>query len=153
MKRSQHLRRAICAVFIAVAMACATVAIAEDLNIVSRDLKKLRATGKVLAVLWTVRRESCTLQVVLPTRGRVIAANQRQQPRIQAWLLKADGTIIAPFANSPTKFPQTKGKTAWIGDITYSYPLSAGSEAVAAAISIDDEYYIEQLAAPRDDKL
>ena len=73
-----------------------------DPQVLAKDLNAARTSGKVAAVIWTVRAEHCTLQVVFPNAGRIAQAKQddpnfkQQRPRIQVWLLKADGTLIAP---------------------------------------------------------
>lgn len=66
--------------------------------------------------------------------GRRIGAGQAGRPpapRIQVWLLRADGTQILPTWNPTYKL--------------YSVPAAEGVQAVAAAIQIDDEYYIDKL--------
>ena len=40
---------------------------AQEPQILAKDLKTLEIPGKVVAVVWTVRAERCTLQVVFPT--------------------------------------------------------------------------------------
>ncbi|MEO8314877.1 MAG: hypothetical protein ABI645_08800 [Pseudomonadota bacterium] len=58
-------------------------------------------------------------------------ADQPPVPRIQAWLLRADGTQILPTWNAQYRL--------------YSIPVAEAVQVVAAAIQIDDEYYIEKL--------
>lgn len=61
-----------------------------------------------------------------------------RQPRVDAWLLKADGMQIPAADYTCTSHP---GST----EVRYEYPAADGGQAVAAAIRIDDEYYIEKL--------
>jgi hypothetical protein len=156
MKRHADLLSATCAVLICCASAAPRVAHAEESPVLARDLNKLRAPGKIAAVLWTIRKDSCTLQVVLPNPGsRMVRTSQDgaathpkpQQTRIQVWLLRADGNIIPAVRQweSPG-FNHTKLLTRGSGpEVNYSFPLSASTQAVAAAVMIDGDFYIEQL--------
>lgn len=92
---------------------------------------------KVQAVLWTRRSDRYTLQVIFPlpaTATRILP--QKQVTPVEVWLLKADGTVIpvnraAPLANTL--------------EVGFSVPLAAGEAAVAVALKIDDQYFIEAL--------
>jgi len=116
--------------------------------VLAQDLGRLRIAGKVGAVLWTVRTDSCTLQVVPPSPGRISDAvshdpkMSRQAPHVQVWLLKADGSVIAPVAMKSGPGP---GTVAARPELTFRFPRSASSEAVAAAMMVDGEYYIDGL--------
>jgi len=122
--------------------------VAQD-SVVARDLKKLRVPGKVAAVLWTRRNDRFTLQVVPPGGSRigyVAKPDPKAQSfadRIQVWLLRADGTMIMPagFA-TPGANP---GKNLPPVEVLYAFPLSANKEAVAVAMKVDDQFYIEEL--------
>lgn len=62
--------------------------------------------------------------------------------RIEVWLLRADGTQILPAAYicAPPSASQSKAD-----EITYRYSVADSTQAVAAAIRIDDDFYIEKL--------
>ena len=64
-------------------------------------------------------------------------------PAIQAWLLKVDGTVIAAARRRVSISGQRPGGPA--DEALYSIPLPAGQEAVAVALMIDHDYYIEEL--------
>jgi hypothetical protein len=122
--------------------------------VLAQDLKKLRVEGKVASVLWTRREDRYTLQVVFPRSTRVRMVGERiagrgmedkagKDPDIQVWLLKADGALIPAgrrtliaSVNSPRHVPD---------EVLYASSLSAGREAVAVALSIDNEFYIQEL--------
>lgn len=61
-----------------------------------------------------------------------------KQPRVEVWLLKADGTHIPSADYSCASYPAST-------EAICEYAAADGSQAVAAAIRIDDEYYIEKL--------
>jgi hypothetical protein len=87
----------------------------------------------------------CTLQLVIKvpnvssSGGRPVSL-----PRIQVWLLKPDGSTV-PWSQviNPDK-SKIGGRTIAL-DMMYRYPLSASQDAVAAAIMVDDQYYVEPL--------
>jgi hypothetical protein len=114
--------------------------------VLAQDLKKLRVPGKVAAVLWTLRADHYTLQVLFPRNSRmrsVPGQNLVKDPVIQAWLLKADGTLVPAARRSVSISGQSPGTPP--DEILYSIALPAGREAVAVALMIDNDYYIEQL--------
>jgi hypothetical protein len=121
-----------------------------ETQVLAKDLNAARTPGKVAAVIWTVRAEHCTLQVVFPTAGRVAQAmhdNPKltpQRPSVQVWLLKADGSLI-----TPTQRAEPGKRTYGQSEILFAFPLSADKEAVAAAIRVDDAFYIEPLSSLR----
>jgi len=125
-----------------------------DPQVLAKDLNAARTSGKVAAVIWTVRAEHCTLQVVFPNAGRIAQAKQddpnfkQQRPRIQVWLLKADGTLIAPTQRVEPGTTHDKYIRHPYGvEILFAFPLSADKEAVAAAIRVDDAFFIEPLGS------
>lgn len=61
-----------------------------------------------------------------------------RQPRVEVWLLKADGTQIQSADYNCIGHPATT-------EARYEYSAADGGQAVAAAIRIDDEFYIEKL--------
>lgn len=81
-----------------------------------------------------------------------MSVNQPYPPKIrygsiEVWLLKADGTQILPVTYScdVAARPAT-GQTPV--EITYEFPLAESEQAVAAAIRVDGNYYIEKLQRP-----
>ena len=138
MNRHPLLLSAACLALICCA-AVVPLAAAQETSVLAQDLRKLRVSGKVSAVLWTRRTDSCTLQVVLPRQPQGYAS-------IQIWLLKSDGTQIPPMRRWETPATAKTCLRCIASEVEYSFPLAAGGEAVAAAISIDGDYYIERLA-------
>lgn len=117
----------------------------EQIPVIAQDLNKARASGKLGAVLWTRRADVCTLQLVIKVPN-VLSSGGRpvSLPRIQVWLLKPDGSTV-PWSQviNPDK-SKIGGRTIAL-DMMYRYPLSASQDAVAAAIMVDDQYYVEPL--------
>jgi hypothetical protein len=158
-------RRCLATMLLCVGLAPAFAAAQEAqvvTQVVAQDLQKLRIPGKVSAVVWTRRDDTCTLQVVLqmPVEFQIASkiAAQRQRdglspapparpalPKVQAWLLRMDGTVIARKPGSPA-FPAAVNASDGVPlEVRYSYPASAAQEAVAVAMMVDDVYYIEQV--------
>jgi hypothetical protein len=118
-------------------------------QISSRDLKTLEIPGKVAGVLWTVRPERCTLQIVFPNAGRIQQAmadppkRDLHRPSIQAWLLRADGSAISSIGRSE---PGAKNPRQPFGvEVLIAFPRLADKEAVAVALRVDDVFLIERL--------
>lgn len=123
-------------------------------------LTGLEIPGKVSAVMWTRRPTHFTLQISRRTaeeRGNFRAASQAapaagtsSQDKVQVWLLRADGTQIAPL-HGPGLLPSISSMQSCIRClgywISYSFPLSAGDEAVAVAMQFNDQFRIEKLPA------
>jgi hypothetical protein len=134
---------------------------AEEMHVVAQDLQNLRIPGKVVAVVWTRRNDSCTVQVVLqmPVEYQLAAKRAAQLaaagagaplasprlPQVQVWMLKADGKVVSRTAGSPAFPAAVKASDGVPLEMKYSYPLSAAQEAVAVAIEVDGVYYIDQL--------
>jgi hypothetical protein len=146
-------------VFVLIFMPLANHANASDdpeQQISTRDLKALEVPGKVAAVLWTVRSERCTLQIVFPNAGGIQQATTAHpkaalhQPSIQAWLLRADGSAISSIGRSEVG-ENAKGPRQPLGvEVLIAFPRLADMEAVAVALRVDDAFLIEQLShAPR----
>jgi hypothetical protein len=119
--------------------------------VLAKDLNAARTPGKVAGVIWTVRPDHCTLQVVFPNAGRIAQAMRddpklkQQRPRVQVWLLKADGSLIAPTQRAE---PGTRDIRQPYGvEVLFAFPLSADREAVAVAIRVDDAFHIEPLSS------
>ena len=74
---------------------------------------------------------------------------KQQRPSVQVWLLKADGTLITPTQRAE---PGANDIRQPYGvEVLFAFPLSADKEAVAAAIRVDDAFYIEPLNSPSHD--
>jgi hypothetical protein len=133
-----------------------------ETQVAAQDLQKLRVPGKVSSVVWTRREDSCTLQVVLQMtteyqlRAKTYAQNAAagsatvplptpELPKVQAWLLRADGSVISRTAGSPAFPAVVKASDGVPLEMKYSFPLASAQEAVAVAIMVDDVYYIEKL--------
>lgn len=128
--------------------------------VLGHTLTQLEIPGKVSAVMWTRRPTHFTLQISRRTadeRGNFRGASRTAPPagtpdqdQVQAWLLRADGTHIAPL-HGPGLLPSISDMNRCIRClgywVSYSFPLSAGEEAVAVAIQFNDQFLIEKLPA------
>ncbi len=161
MQHPAHLVATLYVALVCCAGAVPRFATAQQAPVVAQELNKVRASGKVLAALWTVRSDSYTLQLVLPVSTtaslqptRIQASRQSsavppspQPAKVQVWLLEPDGTQVLPTRQSPAPTSQQLSCGRCISyEFAYSFPLAAGREAVAAAVRINDDFYIEQLA-------
>jgi hypothetical protein len=152
MKRIPGLLRLSCLALVLATAAGRPVA-AQESPVLAQDLKTLRAPGKIAVALWTRRPDSCTLQLVTnppaPFGARVsqsASAAPVKRPKIQAWLIRADGSYISSLARHETSSPNPCLRCR-SSEVTYTYPRSASDEAVAVSISVDGVYYIQQLAS------
>lgn len=151
------MKRAAIGLPTAIVLALTFMPLANDVNasddpeprIASRDLKTLEIPGKVAAVLWTVRPERCTLQIVFPNSGGITQAQanhpqlELHQPSVQAWLLRADGSAISSIERAE---PKAKNARQPLGvEVLIAFPRLADTEAVAVALRVDDVYLIERL--------
>jgi hypothetical protein len=150
-------------------MICCTGAISgaaqtEYAPVLAQDLANVRASGKVLAALWTARTDKYTLQLVFPYRfnpgtpditrvalGQASTAlDPAQVARVQVWLLKADGTQVFSAHGSPPPTPKELNGVRTISySLNYSFPLAESREAVAMVVRINDEFYIDKLTPLR----
>jgi hypothetical protein len=139
---------ACCIALFGIAASSQSVAVDAEPQVLAKDLNAARTPGKVAAVIWTVRADHCTLQIVFPNAGRIAQAMRddpklkQQHPSVQVWLLKADGSLIAP-----TQREDPGKRTYGQPEVLFAFPLSADKEAVAAAIRVDDAFYIEPLSS------
>jgi hypothetical protein len=101
-------------------------------------------SSKVVDVLWTRRTDHYTLQVVFPTRDAEPSGGK--DPVVSLWLLGADGVAIPTSRDRQAKNISTSGPFTFpISEISYSVPLSSGQSAIAVALKIDDDYFIQKL--------
>jgi hypothetical protein len=148
MRATKAFASACCVALFGIAASSSSAAVDAETQVLAKDLNAARASGKVAAVIWTVRTEHCTLQVVFPKTGR-FSLPMRERPRVQVWLLKADGSLIAPTqrAEPDTTSHENVSRHPYADEILFAFPLSADKEAVAAAIRVDDAFYIEPLSS------
>jgi hypothetical protein len=112
--------------------------------------------ARTIANLRSQDASLCGRTLTIVDGRRTAPAQQAQAPatvpfpfgfidqRVQVWLLDAGGTLIQnatyhcddPGRNSPDRRDFS---------ITYGYSLADGAQAIAAAIRIGDEFYIEKL--------
>jgi len=134
---------------------------AQEPAIVGQDLEKLRLPGRVAAVLWTRRIDYYTLQLAFPNMSRITLMTKEDpsiksaSSNVQMWLLRADGTIIQPLwrsndASATNASVKDKSKSAPMNDVIFRFPLTAGKEAVAAAVRIGDTFMIDQIRPFKD---
>lgn len=117
----------------------------EQIPVVAQDLNKARASGKLGAILWTRRADVCTLQLVINVPNSFPPSKKPVSlPHIQVWLLKPDGSAVPWSQVIKPDMSKLGGRTIAL-DMMYRYPLSASQDAVAAAIMVDDQYYVEPL--------
>ena len=140
MRATTGFASACCVALFGIAASSLSASVHAETQVLARDLNAARTSGKVAAVIWTVRVDHCTLQVVFPNASRVNLKQQR--PSVQVWLLKADGSLIAP-----TQRAEPDKRTYGQPEVLFAFPLSADREAVAAAIRVDDAFYIEPLSS------
>ena len=103
-------------------------------GVVSQSLTSTKASPKVGAVLWTRRIDHYTLQVVFP---RSTSYCIRPNTAVTVWLLGADGATT----------PVSRHAASSCSEDLYSVSLPSGQSAIAVAIKIDDDYFIEKLRA------
>ena len=151
MRATTGFASACCVALFGVAASSLSAAVDAETQVLAKDLNAARTPGKIAAVIWTVRTDHCTLQVVFPNAGRIAQAMRddpklkQQRPSVQVWLLKADGSLIAPTQQVE---PSAKGTRQPYGaEVLFAFPLSADKEAVAVAIRVDDAFYIEPLSS------
>lgn len=120
--------------------------------VLAQDLKQLRDASRTQAVLWTMRRSYCTLQIVQGIGTRVARAAGTQpetaplSTRIQAVLIMPGGERVAPTGQWETPAGNTgvlSRQTAH--ELLYAFPLQAGREAVAIALIVDGQEHMQRL--------
>ena len=113
---------------------CALGQSSEPPPVVAQRITSTKVSPKIAAVLWTRRIDHYTLQVVFPRPSAAVAP---KNPTVTLWLLGADGSVVPTAQNAPSKIAPT--------EVSYSVDLLAGRSAVAVALKVDDEYFIEKL--------
>jgi hypothetical protein len=73
-----------------------------------------------------------------------------KDPRVEVWLLKADGTQILPATYSCDLTRHGPDTSRPHAEISYEFPLASADQAVAAAIRIEDRYFIQKLQRAAD---
>lgn len=68
-----------------------------------------------------------------------------KDPRVDVWLLKADGTQILPATYSCDLRRPGPDMSRPHLEVSYEFPLAGADHAVAAAIRIEDRYFIQKL--------
>jgi hypothetical protein len=131
---------------------------ADAPEVVAQRLTAPIASNKVAAVLWTRRSDRYTLQVVFPRETRMLTLVDGRRPApdaqspgdqtfgvpipaVRLWLLAADGTVI-PASIERALGAQQRVQTT---ELAYSVSLAAGERVVAAALKVDDEYFIDSI--------
>jgi len=74
----------------------------------------------------------------IPRIQPVSAPAPARERRVEAWLLGADGTHIQPAGYNCSEAPD-------VVEVLYRYAVADIGKAVAAAVRVDGDYYIEQL--------
>jgi hypothetical protein len=152
MRATTRVVSACCIALLGIAASSLFATVDAETQVLAKDLNAARTPGKVAAVIWTVRADHCTLQVVFPNAGRIAQAMRddpklkQQRPSVQVWLLKADGTLIAPTQRVEPGTTQNVRQPYGV-EVLFAFPLAADKEAVAAAIRVDDAFYIEPLSS------
>jgi hypothetical protein len=142
----------------------------EATRVVAQDLVTLRSSNKVSAAIWTRRANSYTLQLVMKqgfeaavgsrslamVDGRQVVATSRtipadlQPPKkldTSVWLLRTDGTQILPALPSTNPSPNSCSMNMRCNavDVLYRFSIADATSAVAIAVRIGDDFYIEKL--------
>lgn len=82
-----------------------------------------------------------------PAVAAVASPAVLRPPSVQVWLLRADGTQILPIGNSPPLPATTRcvpGRTI-SDEVLFRFPVADSAQAVAAAVRIGNDFYIEPL--------
>ena len=155
MKRSACLVLSACLGFVVGGSAAVPAdGAASDSIVLAQDLLKVKASGFISAALWTRRERSYTLQLVFPPVGDRLIVGTRIQPvstvqvvaapDMQVWLLRSNGTQIMPLRTTgPT--PKSCVARCIAQEKEFTFELVDGAQAVAVAIQVGGEFYIEKL--------
>lgn len=68
-----------------------------------------------------------------------------RDPRVEVWLLKADGTHISPGAYRCGPVPAGEQPGEIVFEIAYTFEAAEGEQADAAAIRVQEDFFIEKL--------
>lgn len=75
-----------------------------------------------------------------PVPANPLDSREAREHKVEVWLLRSDGTQILPEAYSCVPDPDAV-------EVVYTFPAADSQKAVAAAIRIEGDYYIEKLQA------
>ncbi len=138
----------------------------EEVSVLAQDLVTVRASNSLIAALWTRRPNSYTLQLVLGRAtlprgpgafeqvGQRIASRSAKPPageqppklpETNVWLLRADGTQIFPISTSTLPPPEKCTLRCIAVEVLYRFSIADAEQAIAAAVRIGDDFYIEKL--------
>jgi hypothetical protein len=138
----------------------------EEIPVLAQDLVTVRASNSLIAALWTRRPNSYTLQLVLGRgalpRGsgafeqvgqRIVSRAARpaageqppKLPETNVWLLRANGTQILPTSTSTLPSPEKCTLRCIAIEVLYRFSIADAEQAIAAAVKIGDDFYIEKL--------
>ena len=166
MRQPPNLSAAFLVMCAAVAAPVAMAATAARSPVVSQELVKVRESSRVQAAIWTRRPDAFTLQLVFhpmalvdgrtlklvdgrrmtPASGTSAARLQTtKQSEVSVWLLRADGTQIQTRVPWTNPSPENCGIRCNAIEILYRFSIAEASQAVAAAVRIGDDFYIEKL--------
>lgn len=123
----------------------------EPRPVLVQELRNVRASGKVMTALWTVRTNTYTLQLVLPTPAGAttaarIAAASCTSAKVQVWLLRSDGSQTHPAGHyGPQSGRPVCGMRTTAYEYSYSFSLEEGQQAIAAVVQINGEFFLDPL--------
>lgn len=114
------------------------------------DLRGLNPSfcGRTLTLVDGRRSRSNPTQLAQPLPPREPSGQPYQgavrDPFVEVWLLKADGTLISPvsYRCSPGADASQTGR---LSEISYGYSPEEGAQAVAAAIRVGNDLFLEKL--------
>lgn len=131
----KSLNLAACLVVLAVGDGVVVTGVAAA-EVVTSDLK-IAVPGKVDFVSWSVQEGHCLVQISFPSVRTGVA--QPKHAKIQAWLLRADGTSI------PQMGKMERGGVSNAGfDTDYAlfrFPEFARTEAMGVVVSVDGQLF------------
>jgi hypothetical protein len=137
----------------------------EKVQVLAQDLVTVRASSSISAALWTRRSDSYTLQLVMgrgtllrgsesramvgerimPVSARSPGAQLPKPPETNVWLLRADGTQIRPLHSATIPSPEKCTGRCIAVEVLYRFSIADAEQAIAAAVKIGDDFYIEKL--------
>jgi len=106
----------------------------------------MKEFGIITDVYWRIDKSNYIVQINFPSRP--MGTSPMPIPKIQVWLLNADGTSIKQSNQSKTntRYPPGIGLHGSISPfLMYVFPASAASEPVAVVVSINGKLLTESL--------